>query len=76
LRQDGKKQVARVIPDENGYYRVALPRGAYVLDVQDRVAKHIHAKPQSFTVVSNQTARIDFIIFTGFRQAHLTNSRD
>ena len=67
LSQDGEKQIARLIPDENGYYRVALPPGAYILDVQDRVAKRLRAKPQPFTVVSNQTVRVDMNIFTGLR---------
>jgi hypothetical protein len=67
LSQDGEKQIARLIPDENGYYRVALPPGAYVLDMQDRVAKRLRAKPQPFTVISNQTVRVDMNIFTGLR---------
>jgi hypothetical protein len=67
LSQEGEKEIVRVIPDENGYYRVALSPGAYILDVRDRVAKHIHAKPQPFRVVSNQTVRVDMSIFTGFR---------
>jgi hypothetical protein len=67
LSQDGKKEVAHVTADENGKYRVALPPGAYILDVKDRVAKRIRAKPQPFTVVSNQTVRVDMNIFTGFR---------
>ena len=54
-------------PDENGKYRVALPPGAYILDVQDRVAKRVRAKQQPFAVVSNQTIRIDMNIFIGFR---------
>ncbi len=67
LSQDGQKGIARVIADENGNYRTALPPGSYVLDVQDRVAKRIRAKPQPFTVISNQTVRVDMNIFTGFR---------
>ena len=67
LSQDGQKGIARVIADENGNYRTALPPGSYVLDVQDRVAKRIRAKPQPFTVTSNQTVRVDMNIFTGFR---------
>src|SRR6267378_1519437 len=67
LSQDGKKEIAHVTADENGNYRVALPPGAYVLDVQDRAAKHIRARPQAFTIVSNQTIRIDMNIFIGFR---------
>ena len=63
--QDGKKEIAHITPDENGQYRVALPPGAYILDVQDRVAKGVRAKPQPFTVVSNQTVRVDMNIFIG-----------
>src|SRR5206468_9782230 len=65
LSQDGEKQIARIIPDESGHYRVALPPGAYVLDVQDRVAKGVRAKPQPFTVVSNQTVSVDMNILIG-----------
>jgi hypothetical protein len=67
LSQDGKKEISHLTPDENGQYRVALPPGAYILDVQDRVAKRLRAKPQPFTVISNQTVRVDMNIFTGFR---------
>ena len=67
LSQDGKKEIAHVTPDENGNYHVALLPGAYILDLQDRVAKRIRAKPQPFTVVSDQTVRVDMNIFTGFR---------
>ena len=66
LSEDGKKEIAYVTPDERGNYRVSLPPGAYVLDVKDRVAKRVHAKPQPFTVVSNQTVRVDLSIFIGF----------
>ena len=65
LSQDGEKEIAHVTPDENGKYRVALPLGAYILDVKDRVAKRARAKPQPFTVVSNQTVRVDMNIFIG-----------
>jgi hypothetical protein len=65
LSQEGKKEIAHVTPDENGNYRVALPPGAYILDVQHRAAKRIHAKPQPFTVVSNQSVRVDLGIFIG-----------
>jgi hypothetical protein len=62
-----KKQIARVTADENGNYRVGLPPGNYVLDVQDRVRKRVRARPQPFTVVSNQTVRVDMDIDTGIR---------
>ena len=67
LTQDGKKEIARIIADKNGNYRVALPPGNYVLDVQGRARGHIRAKPQRFTVVPNQTVRVDMDIDTGVR---------
>ncbi len=67
LSKDTKKEIARVTPDESGNYRVALPPGAYVLDVQDRARKRLRAKPQPFTVVPNQTVRVDMSIVLGFR---------
>jgi hypothetical protein len=68
LSQDGRKEVARLTADENGNYRAALPPGAYILEVQDPVAKHIRATPQPFTVISNQTVRVDIRIFAGFHK--------
>jgi hypothetical protein len=68
LSQDGKKEIARVTADGNGNYRLALPPGEYILDVQGRLPKgHVRAKPQPFTVVSNQTVRVDMDIDTGVR---------
>lgn len=67
LSHDGKKEIARVTADEKGNYHVALPPGNYVLDVQGRAPGHVRAKPQQFTVVSNQTVRVDMDIDTGVR---------
>jgi hypothetical protein len=68
LGQDGKKEIARVTADENGKYRVALPPGDYILDVQGRPPKgHVRAKPQRFTVASNQTVHVDMNIDRGIR---------
>jgi len=67
LSQDGKKEIAHFTADENGNYRVELPAGDYILDVQGRAPGHVRAKPQPFTVVSNQTVRVDMNIFIGFR---------
>jgi hypothetical protein len=47
---------------------VVLPPGNYVLDIQDRLAKHIRAAPRPFTVVSNQTVHVDMNILIGIRQ--------
>ena len=67
LSQDGQKEIARVTADEKGNYRVALPPGDYILDVQGRGRGHVRAKPQRFTVVSKQTARVDMDLDTGVR---------
>jgi hypothetical protein len=68
LSQDDKKEIARVTADANGSYRLALPPGDYILDVQGRLPRgHVRAKPQRFTVVSNQIARVDMDIDTGIR---------
>jgi len=68
LSRDGEKEIARLKADENGNYRIALAPGDYVLDVQGRQPKgHVRAKPQSFTIISNQTLRVDMSIDTGIR---------
>ena len=68
MSQDGKKEIARVTADGNGNYRLALPPGDYVLDVQGRPPKgHVRAKPQPFTIASSQVAHVDMDIDTGVR---------
>jgi hypothetical protein len=68
LSRDGEKEIARVTADESGKYRVALPPGNYVLDVQGRRPKgHVRAKRQPFTIISNQTVRVDMSIDTSIR---------
>ena len=62
LSQHDRKEVARVTADENGNYHAALLPGDYVLDVQGRPRKHVRGKPQPFTVVSDQTVRVDMDI--------------
>ena len=65
--EDEKKEIARVTADGNGNYHIALPPGNYVLDVQGRAPGHVRAKPQRFTVASNQTIHVDMDIDTGVR---------
>jgi hypothetical protein len=68
LSQDGKKEIARVTADENGKYHIALPPGDYILDVQGRPPTgHVRARPERFTVASNQTVHVDMNIDTGIR---------
>ena len=73
LSHDGKKEIARVTADKNGIYRVALPPGDYILDVQGRQPKgHVRAIPQPFTIVSNQTVQLD-MRFCAARTSSPTN---
>ena len=70
LTRDGKREIARLTADKSGNYRIALPPGAYILAVQERpaeerAAERIHANPQPFTIISNQTVRVDMSIFIG-----------
>jgi hypothetical protein len=70
LSQDGKREIARLTADKSGNYRVALPPGPYILAVQQRpteesAGERIHANPQPFTVVPNQTVRVDITVFIG-----------
>ena len=81
LSQDGKREIARLTTDKSGNYRVALPPGAYILRVQERSAEEraagrIHANPQPFTVVSNQTVRVDMTIFIGLVKGQASSSSD
>lgn len=67
LSQDRKKEVTRVTADGNGNYRVELPPGDYVLDVQRRPRGRARATPQPFTVVSGQTVHVDMNVSSGVR---------
>jgi hypothetical protein len=67
LSKDEKKEITRVTADREGNYRVTLPPGDYILDVQRRAPKRVRARPQPFTVVSGQTVRVDMDIDTGIR---------
>jgi len=67
LSRDQKTEVAHITPDKNGNYRIGLPPGDYVLDVQNRRRRHVRSKPQPFTVVANQTVQLDMVIDTGVR---------
>ena len=67
LSQDRKTEVTRVTADGNGNYRVALPPGDYVLEVQRRPRGRVRATPRPFTVVSGQAVRVDMDVDTGVR---------
>ena len=73
LSQDKQKEIARITADTNGNYRAVLPPGDYVLVAQRRARTHVSAKPQPFTVVSNQTVRVDMTIGTDHWRASSTD---
>ena len=81
LSQDGKREIARLTADKSGNYRAALPPGAYILAVQERpaeerAAERIHANRQPFTVLPNQTVRVDMTIFIGPAKGQASASSD
>jgi hypothetical protein len=65
--RDGGKEVARVTADAGGNYRLTLPPGDYVLDIQRRPRGRVRATPQPFTVAAGQTVRVDMEIDPGVR---------
>ena len=65
--RDGKKEITQVTVNRNGNYRIELPPGDYILDVQGPESRPARVKPRPFTVVSNQTVRVDMDIDTGIR---------
>src|SRR5207248_7218454 len=60
-----KKEITRVTADRDGNYRVALPPGDYILDVQRHESGNLRAKPQPFTIVAGQIVRVDMTIVAG-----------
>jgi hypothetical protein len=67
LTVDRSKQVARFTADENGNYRVALPPGTYVLDLEGRAPRRLRVQPRQFTIVPNQSVRVDMNALVGLR---------
>jgi hypothetical protein len=67
LARDGKKEVAQVTVNRDGNYRIELPPGDYILDAQGPESRPVRAKPRPFTIVSNQTVRVNMDIDTGIR---------
>ncbi|HEX5491326.1 MAG TPA: hypothetical protein VFX07_08700 [Candidatus Udaeobacter sp.] len=68
LNKQDHTKITEVTPDDTGKYRVALPPGEYILDVQRRRPKgHLRATPEAFTIAASQTVRVDMAIDTGVR---------
>ena len=67
LSKDGKTTIREMAADKDGNYRVSLPPGGYVLDAKGREPRRVRAQRKSFTVISDQTVRVDFDLDTGVR---------
>ena len=65
--RDGGKELARLTADTRGNYRLTLPPGDYVLDIQRRPRGRVRATAQPFTVAAGQTVRVDLDIDAGVR---------
>jgi hypothetical protein len=64
--KDHRIEIAEVSVDEHGHYRLSLPPGDYVLDVKRQVRNRLRVTPRSFTIASEQTARVNMEIDTAF----------
>jgi hypothetical protein len=67
LSSDGKQQIASVTADAHGNFRVALPPGSYLLDIENRARKHVRAKAVPFSIATRETSRVDMEMDTGVR---------
>ena len=65
LRKADRAEIARITPDEEGHFRIPLPPGDYLLELKTRVLKRVATQTRPFTVVSQQTARVDLELETG-----------
>ena len=64
---DGQTEVARVQIDGKGDYRVELPVGTYVVDVNHAGIDMAKDLPKTVEIESGQTTRLDVDIDTGIR---------
>jgi hypothetical protein len=67
LSADGKQTVSVLTANAQGNFKLALPAGSYVLDVQDRVRKHVRARPVLFTITAGQTTHANLEMDAGIR---------
>lgn len=65
LTANRREQVARLTADDSGHYRAALTPGNYILDVENRLRKHLGVKAPPFTVRANETVHVDITVMIG-----------
>jgi hypothetical protein len=64
---DGRTEVTRVQIDGQGNYRVELPVGNYVVDINRAGIDRAKDLPYTVEIVAGQTTRLDVDIDTGIR---------
>ena len=67
LNKTTRQQVGRVVPDQKGEYRLELPLGDYILDIDRHRGGIARIQPQPFTISPNQTVRVNMQVDTGVR---------
>ncbi len=65
--EDGRAEVARAKIDATGNYRVTLPMGKYVVDINHLGIDFAKGLPQTVEITSQQVTRLDVEIDTGIR---------
>lgn len=65
--EDGQQEITRVDIDGSGNYRVTLPAGVYVVDINHLGVDLAKGLPQQVEIKSQQTTRLDVDIDTGIR---------
>jgi len=67
LNRRTRQEVARIKADAKGNYRLELPAGDYILDIDRRLGGNPRAQPQSFTISPGQTVSVNMDVDTGVR---------
>jgi hypothetical protein len=66
LSSDGQKEIKRFTADADGHYRITLPSGDYVLDMQRSPQNRARAAARPFTVRPGETVEVNFVLGPGF----------
>ncbi len=67
VKGDGGSEVARFTSDASGFYRIALPPGAYTLEAGPAEGFMSGPSPQAFTVADGAETALDLAYDTGIR---------
>jgi hypothetical protein len=65
--QNGRTEITRIPIDPDGTYRVPLPVGTYVVDINHTGVDRGIDLPQTVEILSQQVTRLDIEIDTGIR---------